>query len=604
MSMYIAEDKIADIKNAADIIEIIADYVVLKKTGKNYVGLCPFHSEKTPSFTVSSEKQIFHCFGCGEGGNVFTFLMKKDGLSFPEAIRFIGKRYGIEIPEKTSKGQKRHFDERETLYSINEQTKRFYKDNLHDTNYGKAALRYLKKRGLTDKIIDEFDLGYAPEGWSNLFNYFSQKEISYKIVHKAGLIVNRKQNTGYYDRFRRRIIFPILDGNKRIIGFGGRVMDDSLPKYLNSPETPVFNKSTSLYGINKAKQKCRDSETVYIVEGYFDLLALHQHDIQNSVATLGTSLTTEHVQLLRNRYIGKNGNVILVFDSDDAGLKAAKRSIGVFKQSYVDAKILVLPDGFDPDSFLFQFGRQSFLEIAAKASSAIVFLTDFAVKRYGLSIEGKKRILSEVISYLAMVEDDVTRSLYIKELAERLGIDEAAIAQKLHDMHSLEHQKVGAKNGNVSVDGKGFYETGDRLERYMITMMLQYPDILPEITKRDLVEQFQDTDLKLIGQLIVGKMESGNDILSEVLNTLDDVELINRITALAMGDETWNHHGCLKLIQQFEKSRSRYGDDLLQRIKTAEDNNDNESLLKLLKEKQAKATTYKNDLEFLGGKSK
>ncbi|MBW1846669.1 MAG: DNA primase [Deltaproteobacteria bacterium] len=618
MSMHIAEDKIADIKNAADIVEIITDYVVLKKTGKNYVGLCPFHSEKTPSFTVSSEKQIFHCFGCGEGGNVFTFLMKKDGLSFPDAIRLIGKRYGIEIPEKRHKEKNRGFDEKEILYNINKMAMMFYKENLQNSKAGKMAFAYLKNRGMKNETISEFDLGCAPEGWNHLLNYFSRKEVSQKIIEKAGLVIPRKDKGGYYDRFRNRIIFPISDMSNRVIGFGGRVMDDSLPKYLNSPETPVFNKGSSLYGLSQAKQKCRDSETVYIAEGYFDLLSLHQHGIENSVATLGTSLTGEHVQLLRNRYVGENGKVILVYDSDVAGIKAAQRSVEIFKQGYVDAQILVLPDGFDPDSYLFKFGRESFLEIAEKALSSMLFLIDSAVNRYGLSIEGKNRIVSDMIKHFVMIKDEVIRSLYAKELAERLGIDETAIVRKINDAYetmSRETRKKpgkssekaihdGIKKDTLSINGQDLYAEETRIEKHIIAMMLQFPEILPEIKKRDVLKYFQHANLKSIGQMIINKMSQYNGQVSEILDTIDNMENRNIITSLAMGKEVWNLDGCLKLIKQFESSRSRYDDDLLRRIKAAEDSNDDKLLLELLKKKQAKANTFKHDLESSGGKSK
>ncbi|MCJ7773719.1 MAG: DNA primase, partial [Desulfobacterales bacterium] len=573
--MYIAEDKISDIKNAADIVEIISDYVVLKKTGKNYVGLCPFHSEKTPSFTVNSEKQIFHCFGCGEGGNVFTFLMKKDGLSFPESVRQIGKRYGVEIPEKSSKEKNSGFDEKEILYNINKQATEFFKENLYNSKAGKIALTYLEKRGMKNETIRDFDIGYASDGWNNLLNYFSRKEVSQRIVERAGLIVSRKHNNGYYDRFRSRIMFPIIDMNNRVIGFGGRVLDDSMPKYMNSPETPVFNKGNSLYGLNKAKQQCRDSQTVYIAEGYFDLLALHQHGVKNSVATLGTSLTSEHVQMLRNRYVGENGKVILVYDSDVAGIKAAQRSIEVFKQGYVDAKILVLPDGFDPDSYLFKLGKESFLKIANKASSAMSFLIDSAVNRYGLSIEGKMRIVSDMVGHFVMIEDDVVKSLHTKELAERLGIDETAIIRKMNDSYDSMYKgkrnsfdqrsekaaiHSGLKKGSTSVKGKGVYEKETRLEKHIISMMLQFPEILAEIKRRDVLKHFQDENLKSIGQVIISKMIYSDSQVSEVLNAIDDMENRNIITSLAIGEEIWNREGCLKLIQQFESSRSRYGD--------------------------------------------
>ena len=296
MVFFIPEEKINEIKNAADIVDVVSESVVLKKAGRNHVGLCPFHSEKTPSFTVSYEKQIFYCFGCGTGGNVFAFLMKKEGHSFPEAVKYIAGKYGVHIPyDAMTPEQKQKISEKENLLSVNKQAMIFFSKCLIESNVGEKARDYLRKREISEDTVRGYYLGYAPEGWNTLFNYMTKNnKHSPLLLEKAGLIIKKNGLAGFYDRFRDRIIFPIFDVNSQVIGFGGRVMDDSLPKYLNSPETVVFNKSRSLYGLNAAKSECRITETVYIVEGYFDLLALHQHGIKNCVATLGTAITPEH----------------------------------------------------------------------------------------------------------------------------------------------------------------------------------------------------------------------------------------------------------------------------------------------------------------------
>ncbi|UCF95264.1 MAG: DNA primase, partial [Desulfobacterales bacterium] len=316
MASFIPEDKIAEIRNAVDIVDIVSEVVLLKKAGRNFLGLCPFHAEKTPSFSVSPDKQIYHCFGCGAGGSAFNFLMQHEGLSFPEAVQSLARRYGIDIPtERLSREQNKRIRQRENLLTINRQALEFFCQALRDSAGGKSAMAYLQKRGIMPEIIDRFGLGYAPNGWRNLVDFFSQRKSSLDLVEKSGLIVSQKNRNGFYDRFRDRIIFPIIDLNMQVIGFGGRVLDESLPKYLNSPETPLYNKSRSLYGLHQAKDKCRASDTVYIVEGYLDLLALHQNGIENTVATLGTALTADHVRLLR-RYAGR---MVLVYDSDEAG---------------------------------------------------------------------------------------------------------------------------------------------------------------------------------------------------------------------------------------------------------------------------------------------
>ncbi len=600
MSNYIPEDKVSEIKNTADIVDVVSEVVHLKRSGKNYLGLCPFHSEKTPSFTVSPEKQIFYCFGCATGGNVFSFLMKHDGISFPDAARMLARRHGIDIPTQAmSPDQKRRISERENLLAINREAMDFFRQELLGGASGKRAMAYLKKRGMDKEILDSFNLGYAPEGWDNLVNFFSKKKIPHALVEKSGLIVSRKNKSGFYDRFRDRIIFPIFDLSMQVIGFGGRVMDDSMPKYLNSPETPVYNKRRSLYGIHRAKKKCRESGSVYIVEGYFDLLSLHQHGIENAVATLGTALTTEHVQLLK----GYADRVVLVFDSDDAGIKAALRSIGIFMRGEVDASIIVLPAGYDPDSYLFEFGYESFINAASKAHGIMSFLIDSAVKKHGLSIEGKIRVISELKEPLASINDNMKRSLYIKELAERVSIDEAAVLEKIREVSAQKNKGAkGAKWSNDDdprgsrktgvqdkVQGKALNGKWGRLERQIIVMMLQFPQIIPEITERNILDFFEDKGLKSIGQLVLKHKDYSKVQVSDVMNLIDDKEQKNLIASLAMGEDIWDHESCRVILARFESIRNRSERKLIEQIKAAEKDNDLELLAKLLNKKQKMA---------------
>ncbi len=426
MTVIIPENKISDIKNSVNIVDIVAEVVLLKKTGKNHSGLCPFHSEKTPSFTVSSEKQMFYCFGCGVGGDVFEFLKRHEGVSFPEAAQILARKYGIEIPTRSmSPEQKKRMTERETIYAINKQAMSFYLQNLLHKRFSQEAMAYLLNRGMKKEIIDGFSLGYAPEGWDNLIVFLRKKGIPLDLAERSGLIISKRDQQNkverYYDRFRNRIIFPIFNTSQQVIGFGGRVMDSSLPKYLNSPETPLYIKSRSLYGLHAAKNRCRESGRVFVVEGYMDFLSLYQHGIKNSVATLGTALTPDHIRALKG-HIGQNGKVILVYDSDEAGINAAKRSIGVFDKEDVDAYILELPTGYDPDSYIMKFGADSFKERAAKAPSTMFFLVAFYSKKYGESVEGKIRMVSDMMGPLSTINDNVKRSLYIQAIAERTGV--------------------------------------------------------------------------------------------------------------------------------------------------------------------------------------
>ena len=391
------------------------------------------------------------------------------------------------------------------------------------------------------------------------------------------MIIPRKGKSGFYDRFRSRIIFPIFDISMQVVGFGGRVLDDSLPKYLNSPETPVYNKSRSLYGLHMAKRKCRESKTVFIVEGYFDLLALHQHGIQNSVATLGTSLTSEHVQILRG-FIGKNGRVVLVYDSDTAGIKAAQRSIEVFDKGYVDAGIVVLPAGHDPDSYLLEFGAEPFMSLAAESKGVISFLIDCAVKKHGLSTEGKIHIVSDMKAPLAAINDNVARSLYVKELAECISIDERAVLEKVREVSAGRRSDIAKPASDYMLQNNG-----NRLETQIIAMMLQFPEVLPEVDNRGLLNLFEDNILKSIGQFI---LDRSGEPASELMAIIDDKDKRNIIASLAMKDELWDRDECLKRIAQFESSRYRHERKLLQEIKDAEERNDHELAIRLLKKKQ------------------
>ncbi|MEJ2166327.1 MAG: DNA primase [Desulfobacterales bacterium] len=617
MAALIPEDKISEIKNAADIVDIVSEAVLLKKAGKNYIGLCPFHTEKTPSFTVSPDKQIFHCFGCGTGGNVFSFLMKQEGLSFPEAARHLARRYGVDIPEKTlSPEQRQRISARESLLDLNRRAMDYFHQTLLNGAAGEKARSYLSKRGITRKTIDNFRLGFARDGWDHLLTYFSSKRISVAQLEKSGLILPRKNNTGYYDRFRNRIMFPIFDVNMQVVGFGGRVLDDSLPKYLNSPETPVYSKSRSLYGIHRAREACRSSGTVFIVEGYLDLLALHQHGIENSVATLGTALTAEHVRLLTRCA----ERMVLVYDSDEAGIRSAQRCIETFWQEHVDFRredvfseekadthILVLPAGHDPDSFIFDNGPEAFLASAANSPGIITFLLDCAIRKHGLTAEGKLRIIAELQEPLSAVNDPVARSIYIRQLAERIDIAETAVLERIRavadkKIHSPasglknatpagRSQQVGVMASAPGAAARSEVSPGMRFERRIIAMMLQFPGILPDISAHNVLEYFENNTLQSIGNMIVKFNPTSADQVSELISKIHNEQNDALIASLSMEEESWDRKGCLKLLGKFVDTRQKLRNNRLleEQIKAAEKSNDHELLLSLLSKKQKMA---------------
>jgi DNA primase len=596
LAANIPEDKIREVRNAADIYEVVSESVALKKTGKNFQGLCPFHTEKTPSFSVNPSKQIFYCFGCGVGGDAIEFLMKKEGMSFPEAVRDLARRAGIHIPTgPVSPEQKRRMTEREQLLKINRLAKDFYQNRLKGPN-GKAARKYLETRRLQPEIIDAFQLGFAPDGWDHLAGFLGNRRVPSALSEKLGLIAPRRSGNGHYDKFRNRIVFPIFNASRQVVGFGGRVMDDSLPKYLNSPETPVYSKGRSLYGVDLAKQAARENERVYIVEGYLDLISMVQHGIRNTVATLGTALTGEHVRILRG-LVGAKGRVVLVFDSDTAGIKAAERSIDVFAKEYMDAYILVLEEGHDPDSYLFEYGAKRFEKASQSALSTVSFLIESAVKRHGLSPEGKIRIMSDVQKPLAEIEDPVAKSLYVKSVCERIGVDENAVMEKVLE---VERPTKGQRDGGrkaVREGGMAAGTAGDlrnlsleaRMESRIVSMMLQVPSMIQEVRARGLVELFENRTLQLICRTILEKPPGSNATHGEMFENIESDELKAFVASLAIGDESWEEGGCMKLISQFETTRARRQRSLLQDIKAAEASNDPDALDRLLKEKMEQA---------------
>ena len=592
MAAYIPDEKITAIKNASDIVDIVSETVSLRRAGRNLLGLCPFHTEKTPSFTVSPDKQIFYCFGCGAGGNVFSFLMKHGGLTFPEAVNMLAGRYGIDLPTRNlSLHEKKKLTERETILTLNSEAMSFYRNCLLSDEQGKQAKGYLLKRGMTRKTIDEFKLGFAPDGWDHLVRHFRSGRKPVEMALQAGLIVSRKKGEGHYDRFRNRIIFPIFDGQNQTVGFGGRVMDDALPKYLNSPETPVYNKSRSLYGVNRARQKCRETQTVYVVEGYFDLLSMHQFGLENTVATLGTSLTADHVQILKG-FVGEGGKAALVYDSDQAGIKAAQRSVAIFQKGMLEARIMVLPKGHDPDSFLMAYGPEDFLKVAAQSMGMIPFMVESAVEKHGLSIDGKVRIVNDLKLAMLAIGDPVARSLRVKHLAERIGVDETVLFQKIQSTAPSPAKAawLQGRPGMIKapkpppVRGETY-----RLERQMVAMMLQFPEMIADIKRRRLLDHFTDPVLAEIGRGIIDHFASVDSDVAGLVSRWDDPEKKAMVARLSLTDEHWDRDGCMNLMTQFERIIRRKDKALQMRIEAAEKSGDVDLLAVLLREKQQQA---------------
>ncbi|MCD6436483.1 MAG: DNA primase, partial [Clostridiales bacterium] len=410
-------DGIADIiLEKVNIVDLVNSYLPLKKSGRNYKALCPFHSEKTPSFVVSEEKQIFHCFGCGASGSAISFVMQIENLDFIDAIEQIGDRYGLNLDEySVKKYDSKSHDEQEELFVINKVAAKGFYNNL---NNNKNAYEYLINRNLNPQTMKKFGLGFAPDEWDFIAKNL-KKKFKNNILEKSGLIVKRDNSTGYYDRFRNRIIFPIFDIRGRVIGFGGRVMDDTMPKYLNSPDTPVFNKSFHLYGMNYAKNHLKDNKQLVIVEGYMDVISLYDKGIYNVAASLGTSLTEGHGRLIE-RYAKE---VVLLYDSDQAGIKATRRAIDVLRPFLVKVKVLSLNDGLDPDEYILKYGKDKLQKLIDDAQDAMEYMLDYYKEDLNFSIK------SDIIEYVERIkslfrgiDNSIEYELYIKRVSKETGL--------------------------------------------------------------------------------------------------------------------------------------------------------------------------------------
>ncbi len=414
------DDITARIKEAADIVQVIGECVELKRSGTRFLGLCPFHGERTPSFSVHSGQQFFHCFGCGESGDVFTFMMKYHSLDFPDAVKTLANRYNIELPERRrTKEEELLAKKRELLFAINEKAATMYSQYLKESGGAKAATAYLSKRGVTEDILSRFRIGYAPavevEGWNYLGGKLSGSELNAAI--EAGLLVKKEQG-GTYDRFRDRIVFPISDISGRVCGFGGRIVGEGQPKYLNSPESPVFNKSKLLLGLYQQKEDIRRKNRAVLVEGNFDLISLVANGCTNVVAPLGTALTRDQLRLIKRFAEGAT----LLFDGDAAGVKAAVRGVPFFLAEQVAGRVALLPKGHDPDTFVREKGLVALNQLLEKAETLPEFVLKELIQEYGLTLDGKSKIVEELQPLVKAAVSPLQRSVFVSHFAEKLGM--------------------------------------------------------------------------------------------------------------------------------------------------------------------------------------
>lgn len=586
MKGYIPADKIEEIKGRADIVHLISEYITLKKAGKNFLGLCPFHKEKSPSFTVSDDKQIFYCFGCGEGGNAISFLMKINNISYPEAVRYLARKTGVVIPETViNREEKERTSIREQLNWINQMAAGYFSKNL-SSPAGKGAQEYLRNRGIQDTaLIDKFLLGFALDGWRHLRDFFESQGVPLKLAEQAGLIAKTDKGD-FYDRFRGRLIFPIEDVGGHVIAFGGRILGDGEPKYLNSPQSPVYVKGRNLYGLSKAREAIREKGYAILVEGYFDMITLFNAGVTNVIATLGTALTKDQVKLIR-RY---TGDVVVIFDPDEGGKKAMARSLELFLAGNVQAKVVVLPDNYDPDRYVRTYGRKSLEEIIAHAPTMVDYYIENIIGKKGGAIEETSDAVHRAVSFIANIDDAIKRNLFIKRVAEKLGIDQELL--KMEVRHALTPSFSTTGNTSQRQDtGKA-----DKVELSLIHIMLEYPDKIPAILETGILDYFMSEELRTLGKVLHESPDRGGgdrdtDGLDTflIINRLDNESLRGRLLKLVIDESPYNEKVIDQLIADTIKQIKRkwYKEkDRTLRTKLAEEADDWDQCIYLLREKE------------------
>jgi len=581
LASFFPKEKLAEIRSRANIVDIISEYVTFKKAGKNYLALCPFHSEKTPSFHVNEEKQIFYCFGCQKGGDVITFLREINNLSFVEAVSQLANRYGLSLPPPSSYRKEKATDQ-ETFLEINEKAMHFFHHVLMQRPEGEVGRKYLKKRGIDQKIWETFKLGYALETWDSLATFLNNGNIPLQLAKQLGLIAPREKG-GFFDCFRGRIIFPIFNLNGRTIGFGGRAIAGGTPKYLNSSDSMIYKKSSSLFGLPITRNSIAKEDQVLIVEGYFDLLSLFQAGICPVVSPLGTALTGVHIQTLK-RFTSR---FYVVFDADEAGDKAALRSLEMFLNEGLSPRVVILPSGSDPDEFIQQKGVENFREKMEIAPLLIEYFIERAIEEKNLSLpEGKVEVVKEVMPIIGHIREPIVQDEYIRKLSERLGVREDRIRSL-----GLSPAPHRAKELSSPID-----ET--RREEFLLTLMLQKPELILSVDAVEVVDDLDSHLLQEIAKTVIALYQKEGEVeITTLIDQLGD-EKGKLATRLSLKEENFANiteslKDCILQIKRnkFKKMKAQ----LTLKIKKAQDSRD-EAKIRDLNEQKVKLILQEKNL--------
>ena len=554
----IPDSVIEQIRESINIVDFIGRFVRLKRSGRNYMGLCPFHREKTPSFSVSPEKQIFHCFGCGVGGNIFTFLMKYENITFYEAVQRLAKEAGISLPR--TKGPSTPPSANEALLKANQIAASFYQRQLQQAPEDVKA--YLRERGLTDLILEQFGIGYAPPGWDSLLQHLEHFHYPLDPYLTLGLLIPSEKSGRPYDRFRNRIIFPIYSIAGQIVGFGARTLenDPNVPKYVNSPESPIYQKSRILFGLYQAREAIREEGYVIFVEGYMDLLQLFQHGIRNVVATSGTALTPQHARLIR-RFTQK---VYLCYDSDTAGINAAVRGGEVLFQNDVEVHVLLLPEGEDPDSFVRTYGPEAFQQKLGSAVPYLEFRLQYLEKKYNMNqASGRSQAIEDILEMLVAMKNQVQQSFFINQIASRWDVPPTVLMNQLlqkkkarRKWREAEAEETAPSPPQASQTKKLIFQGAWGAEKDTLALLMNFYDDLNDIIFEYIEDaDFQNPEFRNVYILIrKWKPSSPSPIHQYVLDRLEDEQLRNLLT---------------EALQKEYQNPAAYLADCLRRLKTA-----------------------------------
>jgi DNA primase len=572
----ISDDVINQIRDRVDIAEIVGQHVALTRAGQNLKGLCPFHQEKSPSFTVSSSRQIFHCFGCGAGGNVYTFLMKLTGAAFPEIVRDLGRKVGVDVPEATGGYSNEARTQLGRLERLNAAAEGWYQRMLTEGPAGAQARAYLDSRGIQQHTTAQFKIGYAPPEWDGLTKAMLKEGFTPADLVAAGLSIPRDQSgsqksiSGHYDRFRSRVMFPIMDLRKRVVAFGGRVLGEGTPKYLNSPETPLFKKGQTLFALDAAREAAGQQQTLIIVEGYFDAVALHQAGIRHVAATLGTALTPEHITIIR-RFAS---NIVLLFDPDQAGVRAALRTLDLFVNSGLSVKVVSLPQGEDPDTYVRKHGAEGFAALHRTAPTLLDFAVEHSLRTAESgTVEDRIRAVDAVLRILQKSAHPIEREERIRLVAERLGLSQQRLIDRYPTLASEEQRRPerGLKTPSVTVPSKVRANPEERdLAHLLVQGHLSAADLRklsPEAFSAPAYRRLLECAMTHLGQ--DGRV-SVRDLLDALINDEACGSLVSELSMLEQHYDDVPAHiaGCLETLER--RGRERTMGTLIQELKVAE----------------------------------